>query len=101
VLGSEAAFVVDALDGQEDALRAGRRPGDGAWGVEPPERWGRLVRGDSEEPVPSEPGAWPAFYAGVERWLSSGGDPPVDPADAVRVLEVIEAARAVAAGDGA
>lgn len=98
VLGSEAGFVVDSVDGQEDALRAGLRPGrDEPWGVEPPERWGRLVRGDEQEPVPSEPGAWPAFYADVERWLRSGGDPPVDPLDAVRVLEVIEAARHSAA----
>jgi scyllo-inositol 2-dehydrogenase (NADP+) len=98
VLGSSGAFVVDEVDGQEDALRAGLRPGrDEPWGVGSPERWGRLVRGDEQEPVPSEPGAWPAFYAGVERWLRSGGEPPVDPADAVRVLEVVEAARASAA----
>jgi predicted dehydrogenase len=56
------------------------------------------VRGDEEEAVPSEPGAWPEFYAGVERWLRSAADPPVDPGDAVRVLEVIEAARRSAAG---
>jgi predicted dehydrogenase len=94
VLGTRAAFVVDGVDGQEDALRAGLRPGtDEPWGAEPPERWGRLVRGDEEEPVASEPGDWPAFYRGVERWLREGGAPPVDPEDAVRVLEVIDAAR--------
>jgi predicted dehydrogenase len=99
VLGSEAAFVVDEVDGQEDALRDGLRPGrDEPWGVEPPARWGRLVRGDDQEPVVSEPGAWPEFYVGVERWLREGGDPPVDPADAVRALEVVEAARRSAAG---
>jgi predicted dehydrogenase len=98
VLGSRGAFVVDEVDGQEDALRAGRRPRPGeAWGVEPRERWGRLVRGDEQEAVPSEPGAWPEFYAAVERWLRDGGPPPVDPEDAVRTLEVIEAARRSAA----
>ena len=91
VLGSRGAFVVDDVDGQEDALRTGLRPGRD-WGVEPPARWGRLVRGDDVEPVPSERGAWPEFYRGVERWLREGGAPPVDPWDAVRVLEVIEAA---------
>jgi predicted dehydrogenase len=95
-LGSEAAFVVDGLDGQEAALRDGLRPGrDGPWGASPP---GRLVRGDDQEPVESERGDWPAFYRGVERWLrESGAAPPVDPRDAVRVLEVIEAARRSAA----
>jgi predicted dehydrogenase len=98
VLGTRAAFVVDEVDGQEDALRDGLRPGrDEPWGVEPPARWGRLVRGDDFEPVISEPGAWPEFYRGVARWLRDGGDPPVDPWDAVRVLEVIEAARRSAA----
>jgi predicted dehydrogenase len=101
VLGSRAAFVVEEVDGQEDALRSGLRPGrDGPWGMEPPGRWGRLVRGDEAEPVPSEPGAWPEFYRGVERWLREGGSPPVDPWDAVRVLEVIEAARRSAASGG-
>jgi scyllo-inositol 2-dehydrogenase (NADP+) len=98
VLGSAGAFVVDAVDGQEEALRAGRRPGrDEPWGAEPAERWGRLVAGDVSEPVQSERGAWPAFYAGVERWLREGADPPVDPVDAVQVLEVVEAARRSAA----
>jgi predicted dehydrogenase len=98
VLGTAGAFVVDEVDGQEDALRDGLRPrGDEPWGVEPPARWGRLVRGEDTEPVRSEPGAWPEFYAAVERWLRDGGAPPVDPSDAVRVLEVVEAARRSAA----
>jgi scyllo-inositol 2-dehydrogenase (NADP+) len=94
VLGTRAAYVVPEVDGQEDALRAGRRPDDREkWGVEPEERWGRLVRGEEGEPVPSEPGAWPCFYAKVERALREGGAPPVDPDDAVTTLRVLEAAR--------
>src|SRR4051795_3959011 len=91
VLGSEGAFVVEELDRQEAALRDGLRPGrDEPWGAGPP---GRLVRGKHEAPVESERGDWPAFYRGVERWLHERGEPPpVDPRDAVRVLEVIEAA---------
>ena len=98
VLGSRAAYVVADVDGQEDALRAGRRPDDPEpWGVEPESRWGWLVQGDGSEPVPSEPGEWPAFYAQLERAMREGGPPPVDPADAVAVLEVIDAARRSAA----
>jgi predicted dehydrogenase len=91
-LGTRAAFVVDELDGQEEALRDGLRPGrDEPWGVGPA---GRLVRGDEEEPVRSERGDWPAFYRGVERWLrDSAAPPPVDPHVAVEVLRVIDAAR--------
>jgi predicted dehydrogenase len=92
VLGTRGAFVIDALDSQEDALREGRRP-DGDWGSEPPASWGRLQRGEESEPVPSERGDWPAFYTGVERSLRTGDAPPVDPRDAVTTLELIEAAR--------
>jgi predicted dehydrogenase len=97
VLGSGGAYVVDGVDSQEDALKAGARPGAGEWGVEPPDRWGRLVRGDEVAAVPSEPGDWPAFYAGLERALRTGGPPPVDPTDAVAGLEVLDAARHSAA----
>ena len=102
VLGSAGAFVIDGLDGQEAALRAGRRPGDGApWGVEPESAWGRLLDGDGESvAVASEPGDWPAFYRQLAASLREGGPPPVDPGDAVAGLRVLEAARA-SAGDGA
>jgi scyllo-inositol 2-dehydrogenase (NADP+) len=97
VLGTRAAYVVAEVDGQEDALRSGRRPdGPGAWGVEPELSWGRLVREEQSEAVPSEPGAWPSFYIALERALREGGPPPVDPWDAVATLEVLDAARRTA-----
>jgi scyllo-inositol 2-dehydrogenase (NADP+) len=90
VLGSEAAYVVSAVDSQEDALRAGRLPGLD-WGSEPWQR-GRLVSGEASVPI-GEPGDWPQFYALWERTLSTGDPPPVDPADAVAGLRVLEASR--------
>lgn len=72
------------------------RPGT-EWGREPPDCWGRLVRGDVSEPVRSELGDWPAFYGRLERALRDGGPPPVDPADAITVLELLERARAAPA----
>jgi predicted dehydrogenase len=93
VLGRAGAFVAEYLDGQEDALRAGRRPDDPSFGVEPPERWGRLLHGDEGQPVPSERGRWSAFYQGVVQALREGGAAPVDPTDAAVTLEVLEAAR--------
>jgi scyllo-inositol 2-dehydrogenase (NADP+) len=98
VLGTRAAFVVAGVDGQEDALRAGKRPDEsGAWGIEPESRWGRLVRGEASTAVPSERGGWQSFYVALERSLRQGGPPPVDPRDAVATLEVLEAARRSAA----
>jgi predicted dehydrogenase len=89
VSGTEGAFVAEGLDGQEEALRTGLRP-DGSWGREPEERWGRLVTEGGTKPVPSEPGAWPEFYRRFEAALRGDGDLPVDPRDAVGVLEVLE-----------
>jgi scyllo-inositol 2-dehydrogenase (NADP+) len=101
VLGSRAAYLVEGLDGQEEALRSGRRPGDGEpWGVEPPESWGSLVEGEHSEPVPSLPGAWPEFYAQLVPALREGAPPPVDPRQAITVIEVLDAARASAAAGG-
>jgi scyllo-inositol 2-dehydrogenase (NADP+) len=98
VLGTKAAFLVPELDSQEDQLRAGVRPDTTAdWGAEPESRWGRLVAGEHCEPVPSERGDWPRFYAELEAAVRSGGEPPVDPRDAVATLRVLEAARRSAA----
>jgi predicted dehydrogenase len=98
VLGDRAAYIVSDVDGQEDALRSGARPsGDEAWGIEPPERWGRLITGGRSEAVASERGDWPRFYTGLERALRHGASPPVDPWDAVTGLEVLDAARRSAA----
>jgi predicted dehydrogenase len=98
VLGDRAAYVVTEVDGQEDDLRAGARPSDDEdWGVEPPERWGRLISGETSEAIASERGDWPRFYVGLERALREGSPAPVDPWDAVRGLEVLDAARRSAA----
>jgi scyllo-inositol 2-dehydrogenase (NADP+) len=96
VLGSAGAFVVEALDGQEDQLRAsGHLP---AGGLEvTPQSYGRLVRGDVVEPVASERGRWDLFYPAMAAAVAGLGPVPVDPADAVRTLELIEAARLSAA----
>ena len=95
VQGSRGAFVVDELDGQETALREGKVPGEGVWGEEPEDRWGRFVAGEEERPVPAADGAWPEFYRRWEAVLRGEGAVPVEPADAVAVLEVLErAARA-------
>ncbi|HEU0053208.1 MAG TPA: Gfo/Idh/MocA family oxidoreductase [Longimicrobium sp.] len=97
VLGSRAAYVKGGTDVQEAALRAGASPDAPGWGEESEDAWGRLGAGDAWTPVRTERGAYPAFYAAVAEALRTGGPPPVDPADAVAGLEIIEAARRSAA----
>ena len=93
VLGNRAAYVKVDIDGQEAALVAGDRPDRPDWGVEPMTRWGRLEVDGEARPVPSEPGAYPQYYAAVVTALRDGGPPPVDPGDAVSGLEIIAAAQ--------
>ena len=98
VLGDRAAYIVTDVDGQEDALRSGARPGgDEEWGTEPHERWGRLIIEEKSEAVASERGNWPGFYIRLEQALREGSPAPVDPLEAVAGLEVLDAARRSAA----
>ena len=84
--GLDAGFACDGLDPQEDQLGAGMHPGDPGYGEAPPGRLGN-------QPLPLERGRYEDFYAGVRDWAAGDAPPPVEPADSVRVLEILEAAR--------
>jgi predicted dehydrogenase len=90
VSGLRGGFAVDGLDPQEPQLRDGLRPGDDGFAER--ERPGRLVTSEGERPQPIDGGDYVAFYEAVAR-----GEVPVDPRDAVAVLEILEAARRSAA----
>jgi predicted dehydrogenase len=98
VLGTRAGWTKHGLDVQEAALRAGRAADGSAWGREDESMWGVLGTDAAGERVPTEPGDYRRFYALLEAALRTGGEPPVDPRDAVAVLRLIEAARASARG---
>ena len=97
VLGSRAGYTKFELDVQEAALHAGERPGEPGWGQDASDHWGQLGAGDELRPVRTETGAYERFYAGVVAMLRDGARPPVDPAEAVATLEIIEAAHRSAA----
>jgi predicted dehydrogenase len=98
VSGTAGTFIVDGMDSQEAALKAGRSPallGD-RWGVEPEHAWGRLYRGATGAPVRPERGRWDSFYPAFAAAVRGEAPPPVDPWDAVRTMEVLDAARTAA-----
>ena len=103
LFGTEGGLRIDASDSQEDALVAGRLPEPGVlWGVEPPGTEAILRtfapdRTPTQALVPLERGAWPVFYAAVERAIRGEGAPPVPLDDAIADLRVIEAAHESAA----
>jgi scyllo-inositol 2-dehydrogenase (NADP+) len=93
VLGSAGAFVKHGMDPQEDALLAGVKPGGPGWGEEPEANWGRLGAGEGAEPVRSEPGDYPRFYALVAQAIATGSHPPVTVAEGIAMMDVLQAAR--------
>jgi predicted dehydrogenase len=99
--GTEGAYVIQDVDGQEAQLRSGASPASAEragdqWGTEPPERWGRLHRGDATEPVPSARGSWDLFYPTFAAAIRGTQPVPVNPWDAVATAAVLDAARASA-----
>jgi scyllo-inositol 2-dehydrogenase (NADP+) len=100
--GTAGAFQKFGLDPQEDVLREGAALFDENWGHEDEASWGELVRVDgSRERVPTLPGDYRRFYAGVVQALRGNAGPPVtldEVAAQVRVMQA--AARESAAGGG-
>ncbi|MGW6172402.1 Gfo/Idh/MocA family protein [Arthrobacter sp. NPDC055138] len=90
VLGSAAAFTSWGTDGQEAALNAGAVPGTDGYGVEPEERWGSLGTPGDTRRIPSERGAYPDFYRQLAAAINDGTPVPVEPADALAAIRIIE-----------
>jgi predicted dehydrogenase len=96
VTGSTGSYVVGGpMDGQEAALIAWQTPATlgAGWGAEPPERWGRVQRGESVDIAPTVNGAWSTFYPAFAAAVRGTGAVPVDPREAVAALTVLDAAR--------
>lgn len=94
VLGSKAAYVKHGADVQETQIHAGIHPGMPGYGVDPEEAWGLLGSDGNTRAVPTERGNFPRFYELLAAAIRDGGPIPVDPADSVAGLRIIEQIRA-------
>jgi scyllo-inositol 2-dehydrogenase (NADP+) len=98
VHGDRGSFVSWGLDPQEQALRAGGRPGDPGWGTLPPDRRATLtteVAGlEVAGRVAGVPGDYGAFYATMAAAVAGEGPVPVAAAEARDTVAVIEHALA-------
>ena len=86
------------LDPQEDHLKAGMKPGDGNFGIEPDERAGILTSTQSgqltTQACPNvEPVTYSAFYSQFVKALDGQGELPVTPETSRDVIRLIELAR--------
>ncbi|MEV7607056.1 Gfo/Idh/MocA family oxidoreductase [Paenarthrobacter sp. NPDC089322] len=101
VLGTKGGFVKFGIDPQEPFVRGGGLPTDPEYGVEPSENHGTLEADGQRTAVPTERGAYPEFYRILAEKIDDGGTAsalpsPVDPADSVAVLKLMEQARKIA-----
>jgi predicted dehydrogenase len=93
VLGAAGSYVKNGMDVQEDGLRRGATPRHSEWGVEPEAAWGELGTPGDRRKIPTEPGAYQDYYAGVRDALRQKLPPPVTIEEAIDVMVVIEAAQ--------
>ncbi|KTF36866.1 oxidoreductase [Xanthomonas vesicatoria] len=96
VHGTRGSYLKHGLDTQEDQLRAGRRPGTVGWGVDPLP--GTLTRMDEEGRVhihqpDNQAGDYRQCYAAFRDALAGTGPAPVDGADAVQLMHLLELAQ--------
>ena len=89
--GTAGSFVIEDLDPQEEALKAGETPGAPGWGLGAPD--GRLFSGQGERAVPRLPGDYPAFYRALAAAIREGSPPPVTPQQALDTMRVLVAAQ--------
>lgn len=93
VFGTDGILQVPAYDGQADVLMAGGSPAEAGWGTVPEEFSPTLHRGTSSERIAGTSGDWREYYRLFAAVVETGGPVPVDPADSVVGLLVLEAAR--------
>ena len=94
VHGTGGSYFKSGLDPQEEQAKAGLRPGDPRWGVDPGN--GLLSRVEKgwvgpAVAVENEHGNYQAFYAGLCEALRAGGPNPVPPEQAIAVMAILDA----------
>jgi len=92
--GDKGSYLANSSDVQATAIFAGKKPADdlAGWGYEPEALWGTLRTDKGEERVPSEQGRYHAYYEAFAAAVRDGTEPPVTSEQAIRTLEVLDAA---------
>ncbi|MHB1614254.1 MAG: Gfo/Idh/MocA family oxidoreductase [Actinomycetes bacterium] len=93
VLGRDGGVLVADLDGQEQRLRDGWRPGPGQWADQAPPARGEVVDHQGRRVLSGATGNWPGYYEQVRDAVTDDARLPVPGSDAVAVARVLDAAR--------
>ncbi|KAJ5318863.1 hypothetical protein MYU51_012697 [Penicillium brevicompactum] len=98
VKGTQGTYIKHHFDVQEEHLKAGKRPGDDGYGVEPSERFGTLTQAQPDgtfesEAVPTvDAPLYTDFYDKLAKALAGEGNVPVDPSESAIIIRLIELA---------
>jgi predicted dehydrogenase len=95
VYGQLGSYEAAGTDVQFAALLAGKRPADDrlSWGFEDESNWGVLHTAEGTRTIPSEQGAYFRFYERFAAAVRGTATPPTPGADAIRTLQILDAAR--------
>lgn len=91
--GTRGSYVKQGVDPQEDALRAGQRPGGDDWGVDPQPGELKVVAIENwvrDSTVPNRRGSYADYYAAVRDAILGVGPNPVPPEQAVALMELLD-----------
>ncbi|QNG58297.1 oxidoreductase [Bacillus sp. PAMC26568] len=96
VHGSKGSFIKYGLDGQEAALKEGKKPLDNSWGADDPQFYGQLVtiEGEIEEHKTIETlhGSYVSYYKKMAKSIIEGETAPVTANEGLSVIKIIDAA---------
>jgi len=95
VYGALGSYLARSVDVQARDAISRLRPVDDreGWGREPESAWGILNTAAGSIRVPAEQGDYTDYYERFAEAVRGGGPAPVSATEAVRVLEVLDAAR--------
>lgn len=91
--GTRGSYVKHGVDPQEDALRAGGRPGEEGWGIDPVEGALKVLAvGDwmQDSTWPNRAGNYVDYYAAVRDAILGTAPNPVPPEQAVALMELLD-----------
>ncbi|WP_191561294.1 oxidoreductase [Metabacillus idriensis] len=96
VHGSKGSFIKYGLDGQEAALKEGKKPLDNSWGADDSQFYGQLVtiEGEIEEHKTIETlhGSYVSYYKKMAKSIIEGETAPVTANEGLSVIKIIDAA---------
>jgi predicted dehydrogenase len=96
IYGYNGTFIKYGMDVQEEALKAGHKPNEPDWGVEPQAIWGHVTYDKDgqtvRETIPSEPGRYQDLFQNIYETIAEGKELIVKPEQARTTIRIIELA---------